>query len=183
MVGSVVGTHLIGHVVHRCGQQFEVVDEHRGGEHKVEIDRSALERVVGVCGKHVHRCLLCRLNVSPFGLHVTVESVVDERASGSVVAMGCDDVLALLEQCLVRGGEMERLALKPRLARRDDLRAVDVKLENVVVRINYVKVVGYVVRRKVHRAPRIHVGILNIPVCVYVGIFVGRAYRALLRAP
>ena len=129
----VVGTHLIGDVVDWSGQKVEIVHEHRCGEHHVEHHRTALKRVVGVCGKHVHRLLHSLLDVRVLRLCIDIESVVHISSARGVVAVGCDDVLALLEIAFGNVGELCCLALKPCLTRAYHKVAIDVELEHIIV--------------------------------------------------
>ena len=94
------GAHLITDVVGGCRQQVVVVDEHRCGERHVEFYWSAGKSVVRRSGHHTDR-LLHSLNHSVTLLRFYfIQSKVGIGATGGIVAMGCDDVVAGMQQFL-----------------------------------------------------------------------------------
>ena len=160
---SVGGAHLIRDIVDGCREQVVVVDEHGRGEYHVEFHGAADEGIVGVGGHHADALLLSVEQVAALALDVLKQSEVGVSPSRGVVAMGSDDIRALVEQLFQRAVEMQAHTLSPRLARVGHLLSVDVELEHVVVRVYQVEVLVEVGLRQVEGASHIQVAVLLVP--------------------
>lgn len=181
MLGAVVGLRLVRYVVHGTRYQLGILQKQGRGKGQAQIDSAAGEIVNGARGLHVHRELLGR------GVHhhcvvaALVESHIDQRAARAVVAVRCEDDLAVGG----RGGQLGRYLdptiLFPLVRRRDDLSAVEVELERVVVRILYEKgAVAELGGIDLHGAA--HPDVLREPRRVDVGLL-GGAERRLAAFP
>ena len=84
------------------------------------------------------------------------------------MAVGGDNVLPLVQQCLQLGVEVQAHTLSPCLARVGHFRAVEIEFEDIVVRVNQIKVCLQVGSRQFHIAPHIQVAVFLTPVCAHI---------------
>ena len=75
------------------------------------------------------------------------------------------------------------LALNPGLTRADDLGAVDIELEHIVVRELYPQIFLQVIGGERHRAAHIDIAVRGCPCIMHIWIFVGSAPCSLLLFP
>ena len=91
------------------------------------------------------------------------------------MAVGGDEVLTGLEQCLLCAGEVMLLTLNPSLAGLNDFRSIDIQLENVVVREYHVEILLQIGGTQADRAAHIDVAVRLVPLGVDVAVFLSGA--------
>ena len=155
--------HLIRDVVDGRRKQIVVVDQHRSGEHYVELHGAAVKFVVGRCSQHIYALLSGFLDVAGFGSLVAVQTEVGVSAAGGVVAVRGNHILARVEQSLHLGSQRQLHAIAPGFAGRGHLGAVDIDVEHVVVAVHQHQVALQVLGSQLHCAAHIEVAVLLAP--------------------
>ena len=122
-----------GDVVDGHGKEIEVIDYHRGGENDAELNGAAGEGVVGVGGEDIDGSLRCGGDIAHLLPGVGVETEIDVGTACGVVAVGCDEVVALMQQGTLGIGKTLLLALQPSFACSDNAGTVDEKFKDVIV--------------------------------------------------
>ena len=168
MLAGVGSPYLIGDVVDGHGNEVVVIDEHGGGEDQVKFNGTANESVVGVRGKHINALLLGNFDVLAFGLDILEESEVSVCTASRVVAMCSNHVLACMEQILQVAIEMQHDAVHPRLACIGYFFAVDIKLEDIIVRILHIHILLQLLGGKFNLAADVDIAAGTSPAAVDV---------------
>ena len=162
----VVAAHLIGDVVDGGGHLLHVVHEEGCGEDEVEVNRSALEGVVGTGGQDVAGLLICQL----LARDIDIETYVSQGAARGVVHVVGDEVLPFVQHSLVCLGELIDDVLHPGIADVDHATAIDIGLADIVVRIDEGEVLGQVLCRQGNEAADVVVTSRSRPVGKDIGV-------------
>ncbi len=135
MLGAVVGCDLVCDVVHGARYQIEILQQQGRREAQRQVDAAAGELIYGTGGLYVDRGLLGRAGHNLRVVVAAVESHVHKRAARAVVAVRRQHDLAVGGRRGQLGRYLHPAVLLPLVGRGDDLLAVEVELEGVVMRI------------------------------------------------
>ena len=180
MLLVVDAAHTVGDIVDRGRDQIQVGDDHGSREHHIEPHRAAQEGVVGVGGQHVHILLRGGLYALGGMKDILKEAKVHIGTARSVVAVGSNDVLALVQQGTLAGTQRMGLALQPCLAGSHDPRSIDKKLKDIIVAVLHPQVFLQVFGLQRHRAAHVDVGVGGRPGVAHMGVLTTGAPRGLL---